>query len=53
MKTAMGTHAQKYLNTAFIWDIYIHMHHAVLQPILDFLLEPGMALVQGIHMDPK
>ena len=27
--------------------------HTVLQPILDFLLEPGMPLVQGVHMDPK
>ena len=29
------------------------MHRPVLQPILDFLLEPGIPLVQGVHMDPN
>ena len=30
----------------------MQLQHTVLQPILDFLLEPGMSLVQGVHKDP-
>ena len=33
--------------------IPIYACHTRLQPLLDFWLDPGMPLEQGIHIDPK